>query len=234
MTETPPLLRPRAPYTLIGHGEHSEVYRRRGAARCVQVFRPDCGLTPAKILDEYAYLRRVYAALPGLIPPQWLFETEPGDIAHAVLVKAWIDVDPGAALNRIRRKDLPEPGAAHLRCFITTTRDLLERAGHQDGILLPDIIDHGFENLSLDTTGHLRLLDTNRLINTRALRALRPGQKLDTEARPIHTAFLRRLIHLDARYGAYSARQVAADPLYRRYLSPDHIGDLLGHGAQAE
>jgi hypothetical protein len=233
VSDTPPLLRPRAPYVLIGHGEHTEVYQRHGAARCVQVFRPDCGLTPKKVRDEYGYLRLAYAALPGLIPTQHQFETGAGGIAHTVLVKTWIDVDPDAALNRIRRRDLSGRGAADLRRFIATTRDLLERAGHQDGVLLPDIIDHRFENLCLDTTGHLRLLDTNRLINTKALRALPPGQLLDTEARPIHAAFLRRLIQLDARY-ARTMRQVAADPLYQRYLTSANIVDLLDRAARAE
>lgn len=233
MSDTPPLLRPRASYTLIGHGEHSEVYRRPGAIRCIQVFRPDCGLTPGKLRDEYDYLCRAYAALPGLIPRQRQFDAEPGAIARTVVVKHWIDVDPDAKLNRIRRRDLSEHSAAHLVRFVETTRDLLERAGREDGILLPDIIDHRFENLCLDTAGHLRLLDTNRLINTKALRALPSGQLLDTGARPIHTAFLRRLIHLDASY-ARGARQVAADPLYRRYLPAAHVADLLEHAARVE
>jgi hypothetical protein len=234
LSGTAPLLRPRPPYALIGYGEHSEVYRRPGAARCIQVFRPDCGLTPAKVRAEYAYLRRVYSALPGLIPPQRQFATGPGGIAHTVLVKTWIDVDPGAALSRVEPTQLPGHSATQLTGFIAATRDLLERASREDGVLLPDIIDHRFENLALDATGRLRLLDTNRLINTKALRALAPGQLLDPGQRPIHTAFLRRLIHLDARYGPHTARQLATDPLYRRYLAPEHIAGLLGCTARPE
>jgi hypothetical protein len=57
----------------IGQGVHSEVFHRPGSPFVVQVFKPQCPeLTVDKLHREYAYLRTVYAAMPGLIPRQRL------------------------------------------------------------------------------------------------------------------------------------------------------------------
>jgi len=228
VTATALRTRPPARYRRIGDGEHSEVFRRPGSAYCLQLFRPDCPeLTVDKIRAEYAYLRAAYAAMPTLVPGQRLFADSPGDhVSRTVLVKQWVDVDPAAALNRVRRADLPPHSAAQLDQFVTITRALVASAAEQE-TFWPDIIDDRFQNLALDTGGNLRLLDTNRLISTRALRALGPGQTLDRVRRPIHARFLRRLMYLDAAFCGRGSDQLAADPLYRRYLHPDDLGALL-------
>lgn len=92
---------------------------------------------------------------------------------------------------------------------------------------MPDIIDTRFQNLALDITGHLRLLDTNRLINTNALRKLAPGQTLDIGRRRIHALLLRRLMYLDAAFRGRNRQQLANDRVYRRYLSPEAFEQLF-------
>ncbi|WP_370132611.1 hypothetical protein [Streptacidiphilus sp. EB103A] len=62
------------------------------------------------------------------------------------------------------------------------------------------------------TGGNLRLLDANRLIGTRALRALGPGQTLDRVRRPIHAQSLRRLMYLDAAFCGRDSDQLDAAP----------------------
>lgn len=231
MTSTPVLLSVPAGYVLVGDGEHSEVYRRPGARRCIQVFRPDTELTTARINTEYAYLLQAYAALPGLIPAQRLHA--PDSAAHpsrAVMVKAWVDVDASLPLGRVRAADLPADTAGQLVRFVQITRSLLERARAEE-TLLPDIIDYRFRNLAVDTGGRLRLLDTNQLINTRALRALAPGRPLDVGARPIHARLLQRLMYLDAAFCGRSRDQLAADPVYARYLSPVDMQRLFQQSA---
>jgi len=205
----------------VGDGEHSVVWRRPGSRWCVQTFHRDCvSLTPAKVDAEYHYLLRVYARLPGLIPAQRLFTPRPdAPITEALLVKRWIEVDPDRPLGRTPAAGLPASALADLHLFVALTRDLLARAGREP-TLLPDIIDTRFQNLAVDVAGRLRLLDTNRLINTNALRALPPGATLDPQTHPIHTRLLRRLMYLQVAFTATSRAGLATDPLYRRYLTP--------------
>jgi hypothetical protein len=235
VTSTPVLLSVPAGYVVVGDGEHSQVYRRPGARRCIQIFRPDTELTTARITTEYAYLLQAYAALPDLIPAQRLHAPDPA--AHpsrAVLVKTWVDVDASLPLGRVRAQDLPAGAAAQLGRFVDITRSLVERAPGEE-TLLPDIIDYWFRNVAVDTGGRLRLLDTNQLINTRALRALAPGQRLDIGRRPIHARFLQRLMYLDAAFRCRTRDQLAADPVYARYLAPEDLQHLLRQsGAEGE
>ncbi len=213
--------RPSARYQRVGDGEHSEVFRRPGSRWCIQLFTVDCPeLTIRKVRDEYHYLRQMYAALPQLLPAQRLFACHPAaHISETVLVKEWVDIDTTRPLNRTRATDLPPACVDDLHQFIGVTRELLDRAASEP-MLLPDIIDTRFQNLAVDTGGRLRLLDTNRLINTVALRALPPGQTLDPDRRPIHARLLRRLMYLQAAFAGATRRDLADDPLYRRYLSP--------------
>lgn len=228
MTATGPRNRPRDRYEQIGDGEHSEVFRRPGSRHCIQLFRTDCPeLTVDKIRREYAYLREVYTSLPGLIPAQRLFADGPQvHVCQTLLVKEWVDIDRSRPLNRIRGSDLSPDSAAQLRCFVAVTRGLLEQASGMQ-TFLPDIIDDRFQNLALDTGGQLRLLDTNRLISTNALRQLGLGQRLDITRRRIHAKLLRRLMYLDAAFRGRRADQLRYDPVYRRYLLPEDFEVLF-------
>ncbi|TKA02215.1 hypothetical protein [Actinacidiphila oryziradicis] len=227
MTSTPLLISPPAGYERIGDGEHSEVFRRPGSRHCIQLFRPDTELTVERINTEYAYLRQAYSALPGLIPAQRLIAHHRHvHLATTVLVKEWVGVDASRPLNRVRAGGLAPGTAAQLEQFVAATRALLARVAVEE-ILLPDIIDIRFRNLALDTHGRLRLLDTNQLINTRALRALAPGQTLDITRRRIHAALLRRLMYLDAAFCGRTRAQLTSDPLYTRYLSPANFQTLF-------
>ncbi|MGW5442732.1 hypothetical protein [Streptomyces asiaticus] len=143
-----------------------------------------------------------------------------------MLVKQWVDVDASRPLNRVRAADLKRETLHQLDRFLALTRSLLERAPVEQ-TLLPDIIDLRFRNLAVDTDGDLRLLDTNQLINTRALRALAPGRTLDIGHRRIHAALLRRLMYLDAAFRGRTRAQLISDPLYARYLSPAAFAALF-------
>jgi hypothetical protein len=221
------LICPPAGYKKAGDGEHSEVFRRPGSRYCLQLFRPDTELTVARITTEYAYLRQAYSALPGLIPAQRLFADHPHvHLAQTVLVKQWVNVDAARPLNRLRAGDVAPRTAAQLDQFVTVTRSLLERAPHEE-TRLPDIIDTRFRNLALDTSGNLRLLDTNQLINTRALRALPSGHRLDISHRRIHAVLLQRLMYLDAAFRGRTHDQLTSDPVYSRYLSPQDFQVLF-------
>lgn len=206
----------------VGEGNHSVVYRRPGAAWCVQVFKPDCPeLTPAKVAGEYAYLVQAYAELPDLIPYQRLFTPRPdAHISEALVVKQWIEVDPALPFASIRRPNLSPGRRDQFDQFISITRDLLYRAREEE-TLLPDILDPRWENLAYDVDGRLRLIDTNRLISTRALRPprLSPGARLNLDRRPHHAKWLRRLMVLEHRLGGRTRTDFRADPLYRRYLT---------------
>jgi hypothetical protein len=226
--------RPQPDYRKIGDGEHSEVFRRPGSPYCVQLFTTDCPeLTIDKVRREYDYLLRAYAELPDLIPWQRLLAADPhAHICETVLVKEWVAVDVTRPLGRIRAGDLPDHTVDQLGRFVTVTRDLLDQA-LDDQTLLPDIIDTRFQNLAVDTCGRLRLLDTNRLINTNALRRLRPGQTLDVGRHPIHALLLRRLLYLDAAFRGRDRHHLTADPVYRRYLNPGDLEQLFAASVHA-
>lgn len=226
--------RPPQGYVLVGDGEHSRVFRPpHGGPYCVQYFKPDAPeLTPDKVEAEYAYLARAYANCPGLVPDQILVRADPeSHLCQMVLVKQWVEVDTGLNLGRLEAHQLPAPARKELAAFIATTRTLLDRAA-QEPVMLPDIIDDRFQNLAVDTSGHLRLVDTNRLINTNALRRLYPGQRLDVHHRWVHGRFFRRLMYLEAAFLGRAHTHLAADALYLRYLSPDTIRVLLRYSAQ--
>jgi len=72
-----------------------------------------------------------------------------------------------------------------------------------------------------------------QLINTRALQALPPGQRLDITRRPIHAALLRRLMYLDAAVRNRTRDQLTADPVYARYLAPADFDTLFQASAEA-
>jgi hypothetical protein len=219
----------------VGEGEHSWVFRpSHGGAFCLQYFKPHAPeLTPDKVEAEYAYLVRAYAHCPGLIPDQLLLRpAADARLCQMVLVKQWVEVDEGLNLGRIDSRQLPESARDELAAFIATTRALLDRAADEP-VLLPDIIDDHFRNLVVDMGGHLRLVDTNRLINTNALRRLAPGQRLDTRRKPIHGRFFGRLLHLESAFTGRARDHLAADDLYLRYLTPETIRRLLSRGEQA-
>ncbi|MFE7797989.1 hypothetical protein [Nocardia sp. NPDC057440] len=215
-------------YVMIGDGEHSQVFRRPGSSYCVQLFRVGCPeLTPIKVRIEYDYLRTVYGTMPQLIPFQRLFARSPHDhISEALVVKRWVDVNMALPLGRIRRQHLPRTTTAQLGHFIAITRTVLEDARRRP-MLLPDIFDDRFRNLVIDRAGDLRLLDTNRLVNTNALRALGSDETLDISHRWIHARFLRRMIYLEAAFGERPLDQLRRDPLYRRYLSAGDFDALV-------
>jgi len=215
--------RPPAVYEQIGEGEHSRVFRQPASPWCLQLFTTTCpDLTVEKIRTEDAYLRGVYSpTLPMLLPAQRLFAPDRTDVhvSDTVLAKRWVDVDP-TPLHHHDPASLPTTARADLHRFLTLTRRLLADAAALP-TLLPDIIDDQFRNLVLDRHGRLRLLDTNRLINTDALRALPPHGRLDVASRFIHGRVLHRLMFLDARFRGRSRAQLCADPVYARWLTPD-------------
>ncbi|MEV0357668.1 hypothetical protein AB0H71_16580 [Nocardia sp. NPDC050697] len=219
---------PPSAYTLIGDGEHSQVFRRHSSRYCIQLFTLNCPeLTPHKVRLEYDYLRKVYDALPQLIPWQRLFVRSLNHhISEAVVVKRWVHTDVMLPLGRIRRTQLRHGTAAQLDQFIAITRTLVENAQRRP-TLLPDIFDDRFRNLVIDRAGDLRLLDTNRLVNTNALRALASDETLDITRHWIHGRFFRRMIYLEAAFRERTTRELQHDPLYRRYLSPDDFEALV-------
>jgi hypothetical protein len=210
-------------YVKIGEGEHSEVFHRPTSGVVLQLFRPGCStLTITKVVREYHYLRYAYAELPALVPWQRLLTPHPGaHISDTILIKRYIPVDTTLPLRTSTAGQLLDAGRHQLATFLRITRNLLTHPGLH--VLIPDIIDTHLHNLALDTTGCLRLLDTNRLINTRALAALGPGDTLDPAAHPIHARVLQRMMFLECRYTGRHPAALAADPLYRRYL---HLTDV--------
>ncbi|MFG1924391.1 hypothetical protein [Cryptosporangium sp. NPDC048952] len=216
----------RTGYRRIGDGEHSWVYRRPGSRYCVQQFRPDCAeLTPDKVRREYTYLTVVYAPVPGLIPEQRLFvPRSDAHISETLLVKRWVEVDTSKPLGRISAAHLAPGAMRQMVTFLGITRNLL---ASPQVTLLPDIIDDRFQNLAVDTAGNLRLLDTNRLISTRALRQLPPGARLDIERRWIHARFLRRLMYLESAFLGRGRSELRDDWLYRRSLHVTDIDELF-------
>ncbi|MCC3655772.1 hypothetical protein LIX60_30800 [Streptomyces sp. S07_1.15] len=148
-----------------------------------------------------------------------------------MLVKQWVEVDTSRPLHLLRANDLTPATLAQLNQFVAITRSLLDRAPTEE-TLLPDIIDNRFRNLALDTAGQLRLLDTNQLINTHALRALAPGRHLDLTRRPIHAMVLRRLMFLDAAFRGRTCDQLTTDPVYARYLTPAGFDTLFQASAE--
>ncbi|SIO90789.1 hypothetical protein [Nocardiopsis sp. JB363] len=221
---------PPAGYTLVGEGEHSRVFRPDpGSGLCVQYFKAQAPeLTPDKIEEEYAYLVQVYSSrCPQLLPSQVLIRPSPdAALCQMVLVKEWVQVHPTVRLNLSTRAELPATALADLHGFITLTRELLERVSREQ-VLLPDIIDYRFQNLCVDSAGRVRLVDTNRLINTNALRKLAPGRSLDLDRRWIHGRLLRRLMYLEAAFGGRTRGDLLGDGLYRRYLDQDTMHRLF-------
>lgn len=221
-------------YEKVGFGNHSDVFRRPGSRWCVQVFRPDCpDLTVDKVLREYAYLREAYTEMPQLIPYQWLFVPRQGaHISQTLMVKRWVQVDASLLFSRIRRPDLTLMRRAQVDQFLSITRSLLDRAAVEE-TFLPDILDPRWTNLAFDTSGVLRLLDTNRLINTKVPRRLGPRQTLDLGRRPVHAKWLRRLMFLETRLGGRCRDDLCRDPLYCRYLTDADFSVLFEAGREA-
>ncbi|MEW9530776.1 hypothetical protein [Microbispora sp. NPDC049125] len=235
MTLLTPSPRPtRARYERVGFGNHSDVYRRPGSRWCVQVFRPDCPeLTPDKVREEYAYLVRAYAAMPGLIPWQRLFvPCEGAHICEALLVKEWAEVDFSRPLNQVRGGDLDPARLAQVEEFILRTRSQLLHARFEETLLV-DILDPRWTNVAFDTAGRLRVLDTNRLVSTRALRSLAAGETLDIVRRRVHAKWMRRLMFLESRFLGRGPGALTADPVYTRYLAPGDFEALFSASAEA-
>lgn len=204
----------------IGAGVHSEVYHRPGSQVVLQVFRPECPeLTVERLQDEYRYLRRVYASsLPALVPWQQLRQFGPR-LQDCVLVKDYVPHRERPWLHHCDPDQLAEHSRHQLQQFVLVTRQLLAAVpdSHGDQVRFPDIIDDDLANLVLDTTGTLRLVDTNRLISARKLAAL-DGHPVPLDTHPIHAKLLRRLMLLDARARGRSRKDLARDPLYTRFL----------------
>jgi hypothetical protein len=232
-------LRPGPAYTKIGEGLYSEVFRRAGSPWVVQLFKVDCDqLTLDKLRREYTYLLKAFASLPLLIPRQRLFA--PGvdaPLARAVLVKRYVQVDHRARLTIVDPARLPARTRSQIAQFLGIVRRLLTDTAPDvelgtDASLLPDIIDPPLNNLTIDTGGDLRLLDTNRLISTKALRALHhAGRTIDLDRHRIHALVFRRLMFLESRYLGRTWRQLTTDPVYRRYLTPSDMQALAAASA---
>lgn len=232
-------LRPGPGHAKIGEGLHSEVFRRPGSPWVIQLFKVDCdGLTLDKIRREYAYLVKVFAAMPRLIPYQRLFApgTDPS-LSRAVLVKRYVDVDPGARLTTVAPALLPARTRRQIAEFLRIVRQLLIDTApdielRTDASLIPDIIDPPLDNLVVDTDGDLRLVDTNRLISTAALRRLHhAGQTINLDHHTIHALVFRRLMFLESRYLGRTRDELTRDPVYTRYLTPSDMLTLAAASA---
>lgn len=225
-------------YLMIGEGRHSVVWRRPGSPRVMQLFRRDCvGLNLPKLRREYVYLRKVFAVLPRLIPRQRLYAPTGTPLGRAVMIKQWVDVDPQASLIADPAPDLPEPARQQLVAFLRIVHGLLDDTAPDldlgtDATLLPDIIDPPLQNLVVDTDGNLRLIDTNRLISTAALRQLHAaGATIDLDRHPIHALALRRMMFLESRYLGRAFEELIRDPVYTRYLTPPDLHTLVAASA---
>ncbi|MEU1605987.1 hypothetical protein [Micromonospora matsumotoense] len=237
------LIRPGRAYVRIGEGRHSKVYRRPGSERVVQLFRADCDtLTVAKLRREHDYLLTVFApVLPRLIPRQRLFVPTPdAPLGQVVIVKEYVEVNPQLRLTAAGPSQLPASTMRQLTTFLRLVRHLLldtapdPRSG-TDASLIPDIIDPPLQNLAVDTSGTLRLLDTNRLISTAGLRHLhQAGETLDPDRHAIHALLLRRMMFLESRWQGRRLAELAADPVYTRYLSPTDMARLAAASATAD
>lgn len=246
MTAALPALAPAGRYELLGAGIHSWVFHLPGSSVVVQHFRPDAPeLTIAKVEREYAYLRAVFdPVLPELIPPQELWLPGPHTrLCEAVLVKQFVQVCPAWNLRAVPTGELPASARAELAVFLARVRDLLtdtsadERLG-VEASLIPDFIDPPMDNLVVDTTGRLRLIDTNRLISTLELRRqqqqgrLLDGGRDDVPAQ-IYRLVLRRLLWLEHKFLGTPAAALAEDALVARYLPASEIPALFAASATA-
>lgn len=243
----------RAQYVQIGEGLYSRVFRRAGSRWVFQLFRPErFELDGATLERENAYLRDVFASMPGLIPEQRLFAPaaagqtqldgagEPGrrGVADAVMAKRFVAVDPHRNLRVVTSRQLGPRTVRQLEQFVAIMRDLLADPVGQavPGTrfsAVPDIIDPPLTNLAVDIDGDLRLLDTNRLISSKALaQCLDEGVHLDVDRRWIHALLLRRLMFLEARHLGRDRASLRRDPLYRAYLSPSDLAGLFAAAAE--
>lgn len=227
----------RGGHLLVGVGNHSQVYRRPGSPRVVQVFDPSTRLTAARLLREHAYLRVTYEEMPELIGPQHLIGYHAAAPLHELLlVKPFVDVDPTLPLLQARAEDLPEPHRRQLEQFLAITRDLvalpLIATIPATGVpRLPDLIDDQFRNLAFDRDGVLRLLDTNELISTAQLYdLLGTGEVLDLRRRRVHGKWFARMLLLESLVGR-DLEDLTVDPLYRGYLSAEQIRALHARSA---
>lgn len=233
-------------HRLIGQGNHSRVYHRPGSRIVVQVFAPDAPeLTVAKVQREYQYLRAVFdPVLPGLVPAQRLLLPHPAArLCEGVMVKEHVPVESAWSLRIAHRQRLPRQALDQLAVFLRVVRGLLADTApvpalDTEASLIPDFIDPPLDNLAIDTSGQLRLLDTNRLISTRELRTSEhAGQMLtidreDTPAR-IYRLVFQRLMFLEHRFLAVPAAQLRSDPLITRYLHPAQIEALFAASTTA-
>lgn len=233
-------------YRPIGRGNHSTVYHRPGSRIVVQVFASDAPeLTTAKVQREYRYLRAIFdPVLPELVPNQRLLLPRPeARLCEAVMVKDYVPVAPAWSLRVAHRQRLPRQALDQLAIFLRVIRGLLADTApvpalEAEASLIPDFIDPPLDNLAIDVTGQLRLLDTNRLISTRELRVHEhAGQILtldhnDTPAR-IYRLVFRRLMFLEHRFLRIPAAQLRTDPLITRYLHPTQIEALFAASTTA-
>lgn len=235
-----PTLHRNREFVRIGHGVHSEVLHRPGSRFVVQVFKPDCPeLTVDKLHREYAYLCAVYAAMPRLIPRQWLIVPRAeASLQESVLVKDYIPHGPELALHRVDPARLGPTIVDQIRRFVRITRGLLaDTRPHPEvggeASMVPDIIDPDFANLVIDIrNGNLTLIDTNRLISTHKLAQLHAaGQPLDVNHRPIHALLLRRLMYLESKYLGSTPAQLVRDSLYAQYLNQAGFQQLFAASA---
>ncbi|GAA4010511.1 hypothetical protein GCM10022247_35900 [Allokutzneria multivorans] len=228
-------IQPPPHYVRLGAGLYSEVYRRPGSPFVMQLFKTERGeLTPAILRAEYAYLRRVFTTQPDLIPRQWVIPLrEAEDIGTTVVVKEFVAVDTARSLRAACPAAIGHRALGQLEQFLATVRELLvdtDRhllAPHQVSAV-PDFIDPDMANLVVDDSGTLRLLDTNRLINSRVLRNVeRSDTTLDVHRRRIHALLFRRMMFLEHRFLGRSVAALRADPLYRRFLTVDDIDAVM-------
>lgn len=229
-------------YVKIGEGVYSEVFRRAGSAWVIQVIRPERHeLDLATLRGEEAYLRDVFANMPGLIPAQRLIPTPPGaprGTAGVVLAKRFVPVDGHRNLRTATAHQLGPRLVRQLDQFVGIVRELLaDPSGNPlpgtPFSAVPDIIDPPLTNLAVDVDGNLRLLDTNRLIGSKALaHCLATDQTLDLKRRRIHAMLLRRLMFLEARYLGRDRASLRGDPLYRGYLTVRDLATLFAQAAE--
>ncbi|MEV6862885.1 hypothetical protein AB0M44_18030 [Streptosporangium subroseum] len=171
--------------------------------------------------------------MPDLILYQRLFAPEMDvHISQTLLAKRWVQVDASLPLLHIRRADLTRKRRSELEQFIAITRGLLGRAPQQEAFL-PDILDPRLTNLAFDIEDRLRLLDTNRLINTKALRRLPAGEKLDIRRRRVHAKWMRRLMLMESAFCGRHSEDFWYDPLYTRYLDRQRFDALFADSMAA-
>lgn len=244
-------INPGKSFEQIGEGMHTRVYRHTTSSDkynfVIQTFKPEINeLSLEGIGLEFDYLREAYKEMPDLIPHQRLFRPKNSSSLHdAFVIKKEIKSDPASNnLLDLSPHELNGKTLNQLRKFIEITKNLFTYESttpslQKMGSCVPDIIDPQFNNLIVDKDANLRLVDTNRLINTKHLKHLLSiGEKLDISDRRIYALLLQRLIFIESKFLGKTSGQIINDNFYNRYLNDtdlqalfDEINQKDGHQA---